>query len=77
MLALKSSKTFLKMFKSGYLRQLESLVLNPVSTRRRFDVYTTSITLKQRCMDVKTTRAYWEGVQIVFDWENSKHQTID
>ena len=32
----------------------------PVSTRRRFDVHTTSITLKQRRMDVKTRScAYW------------------
>ena len=32
----------------------------PVSTRRRFDVHTTSITLKRRRMDVKTTScAYW------------------
>ena len=35
----------------------------PVSTRRRFDVHTTSITLKRRRMDVKTTScAYWDGV---------------
>ena len=33
----------------------------PVSTRRRFDVHTTSITLKRRRMDVKTTLcAYWD-----------------
>ena len=32
----------------------------PVSTRRRVDVHTTSKTLKQRRMDVKTTLcAYW------------------
>ena len=32
----------------------------PVSIRRRFDVHTTSITLKRRRMDVKTTScAYW------------------
>ena len=32
----------------------------PVSTRRRFDVYTTSIMLKRRLMDVKTTSCvYW------------------
>ena len=32
----------------------------PVSTWRRFDVYTTSIALKRRHMDVKTTLcAYW------------------
>ena len=36
---------------------------SPVSTRRCFDVYTTSITLKRRRMDVKTTLcAYWDGV---------------
>ena len=35
--------------------------LIPVSTRRRFDVNTTSITLKRRHMDVKTTLcAYWD-----------------
>ena len=34
---------------------------NPVSTRHRFDIHTTSITLKRRRMDVKTTScAYWE-----------------
>ena len=39
------------------------ILKNPVSTRRRFDVYTTSITLKRRRMDVKTTScAYWEEV---------------
>ena len=33
----------------------------PVSTRRRFDAHTTSITLKRRLMDVKTTScAYWD-----------------
>ena len=33
---------------------------NPVGTRRRFDVHTTSIMLKRRRMDVKTTScAYW------------------
>ena len=33
----------------------------PVSTRHRFDIHTTSITLKQRRMDVKTTScAYWD-----------------
>ena len=32
----------------------------PVSTRRRFNVHTTSITVKRRRMDVKTTScAYW------------------
>ena len=32
----------------------------PVTTRHRFDVHTTSITLKRRRMDVKTTScAYW------------------
>ena len=32
----------------------------PVSIRRRLDVHTTSITLKQRRMDVKKTScAYW------------------
>ena len=35
--------------------------LNPVSTRHRFDIHTTSITLKRRRTDVKTTScAYWE-----------------
>ena len=34
----------------------------PVSTRRRFDVHTTSITLKRRRTDFKTTScAYWVG----------------
>ena len=34
--------------------------LYPISTRRHFDVHTTSITLKRRRMDVKTTLcAYW------------------
>ena len=28
---------------------------HPVSTRRRFNVHPTSITVKKRCMDVKTT----------------------
>ena len=33
-----------------------------VRTRNRFDVYTTSITLKRRRLDVKTTLcAYWAG----------------
>ena len=33
----------------------------PVSTGRRFDVHTTSITLKRRRTDVKTTScAYWD-----------------
>ena len=32
----------------------------PVSTRHRFDIHTTSIMLKRRRTDVKTTsRAYW------------------
>ena len=32
----------------------------PVSTQHRFDIHATSITLKQRCTDVKTTScAYW------------------
>ena len=36
------------------------LMLYPVSTRRRFDVHTTSITLKRRRTDVKTTSCvYW------------------
>ena len=36
---------------------------SPVRTRRRFDVHTTSITLKRRRMDVKTTPcAYWVPV---------------
>ena len=40
---------------------LHSLKWNPISTRRRFDVHITSITLKRRRMDVKTTScAYWE-----------------
>ena len=35
----------------------------PVSTRRRFDVHTTSIMLKRRRMDVKTTLcAYWDAI---------------
>ena len=35
----------------------------PVSTRRRFDVHTTSITVKRRRIDVKTTScAYWAVV---------------
>ena len=39
----------------------------PVSTRRRFDVYTTSITLKRRHMDVKTTLcAYWVNSFAIF-----------
>ena len=35
----------------------------PVCTRHRFDVYTTSITLKRRRLDVKTTLcAYWDTI---------------
>ena len=35
----------------------------PVRTRHRFDVYTTSITLKRRRLDVKTTLcAYWDTI---------------
>ena len=46
----------------GYPLDFQRLVLYPVSTRRCFDVYTTSITLKRRRMDVKTTScAYWVG----------------
>ena len=48
----------------GYLsRYTTSNEINiPVSTRRRFDVHTTSITLKRRRMDVKTTScAYWNA----------------
>ena len=33
----------------------------PVSIRRRFDVHTTSITLKRRRMDVKTTSCVRTG----------------
>ena len=48
----------------------------PVSTRRRFDVYTTSITLKRRRMDVKITLcAYWDISSVsspVFRTENTK-----
>ena len=45
--------------KNHKLKFLYSLYY-PVNTRRRFDVYTTSITLKRRRMDVKTTLcAYW------------------
>ena len=41
------------------------ILKNPVSTRRRFDVYTTSIRLKRRRMDVKTTScAYWDAISI-------------
>ena len=37
------------------------LLHTPVGTRRRFDVHTSSITLKQRRTDVKTTScAYWD-----------------
>ena len=47
----------------GYINLLWQEENFPVSTRRRFDVYTTSITLKRRRMDVKTTLcAYWVGV---------------
>ena len=36
----------------------------PVSTRRRFDVHTASITLKRSRMDVKTTLcAYWDSTR--------------
>ena len=38
----------------------------PVRTRRRFDVYTTCITLKRRRMDVKITLcAYWAIAKII------------
>ena len=41
---------------SKYMKQKKF----PVSTRRRFDVHTASITLKRRRTDVKTTScAYW------------------
>ena len=39
---------------------------SPVSTRRCFDVHVTSITLKRRRTDVKTTScAYWECVELM------------
>ena len=45
----------------------------PVSTRRRFDVHTTSITLKRRRMDVKTTScAYWENIMTRFLYKPTK-----
>ena len=40
-----------------------------VSTRRRFDVHATSITLKRRRMDVKTTScAYWVHIAVPYLW---------
>ena len=53
----------------------------PVSTRRRFDVYKTSITLKRRRMDVKTTLcAYWDEIWfdciLLLDSCNEEHLTV-
>ena len=41
---------------------MSELSNTPVSTRRHFDVYTTSMTLKRPRTDFKTTScAYWDG----------------
>ena len=55
-------------FKTKYIGIQIRIKLNfhciPVSTRRFFDVYTMSITLKRRRMDVKTTScAYWDWIK--------------
>ena len=42
---------------------------SPVSTRRCFDVYATSIILKRRRMDVKTTSGAKVIAYIVFYWK--------
>ena len=49
----------------------------PVSTQRRFDVYTTSITLKRRRMNVKTTLcAYWVMLKTSFGSFLSKRSLL-
>ena len=56
------------------LLEVEKLLtfIIPVSTRRRFDAHTTSITLKRRCTDFKTTScAYWD---VVFGQKNMNFQ---
>ena len=46
----------------------------PVSTRRCFDVVTTLLTSKQRCIDVKTTScACWDGLN---PWWEVYHLTF-
>ena len=43
-------------------KNLSQIFVNKLLFRRRFDVHTTSITLKRRHTDVKTTScAYWEN----------------
>ena len=67
----------IRIYKWGTERQLY-----PVSTRRRFDVHATSITLIRRRMDVKTTScAYWEGKEYFFFsflwfWSKPSHVLI-
>ena len=51
---------------SGYLF-INNNNNNPVSTRHRFNIHTTTITLKRRRTDVKTTWcAYWEYIKGYF-----------
>ena len=46
------------------------MCLNPVSTRRRFDVDTALLTSKQRCINVTTTScAYWQTVNCVREFK--------
>ena len=49
----------------------------PVSTRRRFDVHTTSIMLKWRRMDVKTTSCVYWAILVQFLYLDMIWQSIN
>ena len=56
------------------------LVKNPVSTRRRLDFYTTSITLKRRHMDVNrciVDSQFSQSLCLQYSWNNFALTKLD